>query len=240
MALRRFVCPRHQDSTPSLVAYSATSAYCFACRVTIPLSEAGVEGTVEVPTLPPEDLTAKVAYIEALPKKLIRGFDLPYDSMGYYLVWPYGVYYKYRKFVDGEPKYIGPRGHKPPLLKYQAPYGTNTAIVVEGEFNAKSIVHVYDASMDVYCPGSAGNFYGKSSEGLLTALQRYRRIFIIADQDAAGAKAAIELKSRLLARGQAYTHIDLWAKDANDIMVQDGEEALQNRLKQTLGVPEGL
>lgn len=242
MGYERFHCKRHEDRTPSVIWYGGDRFFCFSCHALIPAVELGKEGAnlEELPPVEPEDLQAKLAYIDALPKAFIRGFNLPIDETGYYLVWPDRSYYKKRRF-EGEPKYIGPRGHPPSLVKLPL-FGEEcrakaiSAIVVEGEFNAKSLRVGTLNTSDIYSPGSAGNFYGKSSKALLTALKNYRTVYIIADQDAAGAKAAIELKSRLLAQGQAYVYISLWAKDANDIMVQDGKEALQKEIDRVLGV----
>jgi 5S rRNA maturation endonuclease (ribonuclease M5) len=232
---KRVLCPRHEEKTPSCVIYD-THAYCFGrCMTKIPLEEVGLSPTdYETQNQPePENIEATMRYIDTLDKVDIRGFSLPTDGEGYYLVWPDRSYYKYRRF-EGEPKYIGPRGHKPPLLvAHDGVYSYNCAIVVEGEFNAMSVQSAIREQI-VFSPGSASNFYGRGAEALLTHLTAYRKIFIIADQDAAGAKAAIELKSSLLARGHPYVYISLWPKDANDIMVQDGKEALQNKISEVL------
>lgn len=229
----RVLCPRHQEETPSCVVYD-TTAYCFGCNTNIPLEELGLTPDYSRPKEPPEDLVKSLAKIDALPRALVRGFNLPIDENGYYLVWPERNYYKYRKFINSEPKYVGPKGHKTPLYQIKVK-GCDSCVVIEGEFNALSLTRVTVPS-DIISPGSAGHFYGKDSETLLQFLRNYRKVFIIVDEDGPGVKAAIQLKVKLVAQGQPYTYISLWPKDANDILVQDGEEKLEERVRESLGL----
>lgn len=235
MSIPKYHCPRHRDGTPSLAYYGGDTGFCFACWERVPLSEVGVEATAEPVVRGREDIAASVAAIKTLPVGRIRGLDLHFDAGGYYLVWPGDIYYKYRR-LDGEPRYKGPSGHRPPLLIAYQSHDTRTVLVVEGEINALSIPKSYTLDA-VVSPGAAGNFYGRAGEELFSFLQGYRRVYLVVDADAAGAKAAIELKGKLLSRGQSHVSISLWPKDANDILVQDGIETLKSKVAETLGLP---
>ena len=230
--LRRVLCPRHKEETPSCVVY-AEHAFCFGCQQSIPLSEVGLSPEDAPEAAEPENIQDKIDEITKLPIANIRGFPLHTDGDGYYLVWPNYVYYKYRRFGEG-PKYIGPKGHTPPVFEAGFRYTGGTCFVVEGEFNALSITKVAP-NFRVLSPGGAGQFYSsKTGRELLTMLKDYDRIIIVADNDAAGAKAAIELKAKCLAQGKWKTSIHLWDIDANDLLVKYGQERLAEEVRKCL------
>lgn len=221
----RILCPFHEEGTPSCVIYS-DHFRCYGCGEYGPLSRLSGKN-VRIPEghdPEPEDLEASFRYIESLPFKKIRGLLLRADDRAYYITWPHEGYYKKRFFKDtGGPKYIGAAGHKKP------PYwGTrrlsDTLIIVEGELNAMSIGHATD--FDVMSPGGVGDFSAQRAKLYLQSTADYSTILIVADKDAPGAQAVIELLGVLRGRGQRVG-AKLMAPDANDVLVQEGPEALR-------------
>lgn len=231
--LKRILCPRHKEDTPSCVVY-AEHAFCFGCQQSIPLSEVGLSPEDAPEETKKEDIEAKVAEVVNLPIANIRGFSLHTDGDGYYVLWPSMDFYKYRRFGEGA-KYIGPKGHTPPIFQANLHHeNMNTCFVVEGEFNAMSVAQVAQ-NFRVLSPGGAGQFYSsKTGRELLTILKDYDRIIIIADNDAAGAKAGIELKAKCLAQGKWKTSIHLWDIDANELLVKYGQERLAEEVRKCL------
>ncbi len=74
--------PEHDESTPSMEVYD-DGGYCFSCG--------WVDKSVGDREAPPRevvDIKDKLQRIEALPIKLIRGLQLPYNQSGYFIVWP--------------------------------------------------------------------------------------------------------------------------------------------------------
>lgn len=132
---RRIKCPFHDDGTASLIQYP-DSWYCHgACHKKYTNKEVedkkGVVYTYEEDGDEKEDIEEEIRYVESLPKTEVRGFTFPTGKTGYYLVWPDKQYYKFRRFI-GEPKYVGPRGHKPPLF-WARQRSCQTLAIVEGE-----------------------------------------------------------------------------------------------------------
>ncbi len=179
-------CPKHDDQTPSLQVYN-NGAFCFAGCGLIPLSDLGLKpGEVTQEEKYVEDLDQVFLKINNLPLGDFRGFKLPHDPQGYYIVWPNHTYYKRRNF-SGKPKYKGPAGLSPPIFWVRQ--GTaDTLLVVEGEFDALSAALALP-ELDVMSPGSTSNFNRK----LLTELKPYANIILIADSDPAGIEAVIGL-----------------------------------------------
>lgn len=221
--------PQHEDSTPSAHAYH-DHWWCYGCGARGKLSELGLKDGERIEYTYVEDIAATLSYIESLPRKEIRGFTLPYNSRGYYLVWPTRDYYKMRiEGAEAGSKYRGPSGHKkPPFVARKA--GSANLVLVEGEFNCLSL-RLLEGETDIVSPGGAGDFYSKRGQQAHTSWARYGRVDIVVDADAAGAQAAIETKAKLVTLGCTEVRIHLVERDFNDILVQDGKEALREECK---------
>lgn len=232
---RRINCPFHKDGTASLIQYPG-SWYCHgACHKQYTNKEAeerkGVTYVYEEGDQQKEDISEEIEYIRSLGKTDLRGFSFPTDLGGYYLVWPDSSYYKYRKF-QGEPKYVGPKGHKPPLF-WARQTGLRTLAIVEGEINSLSVASVME-SWDVVSPGSASMFNGVTLLKLLTLARNYANVVVILDDDAAGSKGLIECKAAFLYKIPFVTYVKL-KPDANEILIESGKEALRERLQRVRG-----
>lgn len=231
-------CPFHQDKTASLAIYEETNSYfCFGCGAT------GSSGQLYTQSRPTqvnthsdrrEDLEQAFQYIFGLPKRPFRGLEFHCDATGYYIVWPDLTYYKKRMFDDKEVKYIGAKGHVKPWFWVSKGYSTDVSqvVVLEGEINAISGRRVL--SLDFVSPGGSGDFTSKyTREQGLTQLLSYDKILLVADKDAAGAKAVIGLNNLLMEAGKSPKYL-LMAKDANQILVEDGKEALRRIFEEAL------
>ncbi len=158
---RRIRCLWHKESTPSLVQYKDHWKCFGACHKSYTNKE--VEERTgesfdydEKEDEEKEDLKTTFEYINSLPKKHIRGVLLPYDERGYYIVWGHDEYSKFRQFNPGKgQKYIGPKGHYPPLF-WARHSGSSILFIIEGEVNALSVAQI--VSGDVCSPGSASMF----------------------------------------------------------------------------------
>lgn len=230
--LTRILCPRHQEKTPSCIVYS-NGYKCYSCGAWGPLSDlTGVPLPPIEPEQEPEDLEATFAYIDSLPKQEIRGLMLPVDGKGYYIVWPGRKYYKYRFFEPGKAKYIGARGHQKPM--FLGGYGIgDTCVVIEGEINALSLAQAFPG-LTILSPGGSGDFSQKRTIQYYRMYYRfYDKIVILVDQDAAGARAAMDLMGYLKARGH-QVHWKLMKPDANDLLCGGGSAKLQEEIRSVL------
>jgi hypothetical protein len=227
--MERIFCIKHEESTPSLVVYE-THAYCYGGCGRIELSELGGKVAEMAPKERyVENLKEKMEYIRSLPKKKIRGFDLPFDNLGYYLVWPDSDYYKLRVWnPDAKDKYRGPAGHAKPV--FWARRGTSgTLVLVEGEANSLSMAEAFP-EWDVMSPGSASDFKTpKFSKSLLTFVRYYRTVIIQTDRDGPGTEAAIHTKGLLLNK-VPHIPIVLMERDANEIYCGEGKEKLREEV----------
>lgn len=224
---KRYLCPRHSEATPSAVVYG-DGFYCFGCSARGPVSELGLEANEKPEPEFVEDVDATIAYIDTLPRKEVRGFQLPYTQRGYYLVYPCRRYYKLRlEGAESGSKYRGPVGHH--KVPFEAVVGRYPRLaLIEGEFNALSLAAV-EPECDVISPGGAGDFYSRQSDKYYcTYARRYEMIVVIVDNDAAGAQAAIEAKAKLMALGAQDVRINLVNKnrDFNDLL-QESKETLR-------------
>jgi DNA primase len=227
---RRILCPNHEESTPSFVVYPDGMGHCFGCGYRAKVTEGVKIDKDKFDAEAQAKFVEQLSYIESLPKVPIRGLTLHADSERYYIVWPTRDYYKSSCFrrTDDSPKYVGARGIKKPMFK--AVTGrSRTLAVVEGEINALSIQSIADC--DVVSPGGAGDFYSSRFEKDLTLYKNYDKVMLVADADAAGTKAVIELKSRLLAAGMVDVAIKLVEEDFNDVLTKYGQEELKNRIR---------
>lgn len=227
---KKYLCPKHKEDTPSANAYH-DHYYCFGCGARGPLSDLGLPAGERIEITYQEDIAATIEYIDSLPRKEIRGFQLPFNQRGYFLVWPDRSYYKLR--VDGAAdgqKYRGPTGHKKPPFWAQPLFVAPRVVLVEGEFNAMSLA-LMEPRASVVSPGGAGDFYSRTGQKLLSEIAISPVVDLVVDADAAGAQAAIETKSRLIVLGCPDVRIHLVERDFNDILCQDGKEALREEVK---------
>lgn len=225
---KKYLCPKHKEETPSAVAY-ATGYHCFGCGASGPLNELGLEGErIEITYI--EDLASSIDRINHLPKQLIRGFSLPADSTGYYLVWNDNSYYK-RRIINAESgnKYRGPSGHRKP--QFIAREGSSSHLVlVEGEFNALSLASL-EIPMTIISPGGAGDFYSKGRNKDLLEYAKYDRVDIVVDDDGAGLQAAIECSSQLKVLGCANVKAYFVKTDFNEVLCEKGKEGLEKAIR---------
>lgn len=236
---KRYLCPKHRENTPSAVLYG-DGYYCFGCGAKGPATELGLEPGERVELTYVEDVESTIAYIETLPRKLIRGFMLPYNDRGYFLVYPGGGYYKLRLSVGDNPgnKYRGPAGHKKPKFVAHRSDAHNRLMLVEGEFNALSLAAL-EPEGDVVSPGAAGDFFSKGREQDLQEYATYARVDLVVDNDGAGLQAAIECSAKLKQLGCQNVKAWFVKKDFNEIYAEEGKEALR-KYCQDLGLPVGM
>lgn len=189
----------------------------------------GVSADYEEDEDEPEDIAKEFRYIESLPRRTIRGLQLPADDRGYFIAWPGGVYYKYR-FHDakGGSKYLGPRGHKPPLF-WVRKKGQKTLVIVEGEINGLSLGQAFP-EYDICSPGSASMFNSQNLSKHLTEFLKYDNILVVLDDDAAGIKGLIETKAFFLYKHPFVSFIRM-SPDCNDVLSEQGPEFLRKKLQ---------
>jgi hypothetical protein len=215
-------CTFHKgDSTPSLAVYSDGHYFCYGCRASGSARKLGYDmDRAKVAPQIIEPLEASLAYIEGLPKKEIRGLKLPYDTSGYYIVWPGKVYYKKRYYTHGQVTEVGkgkyrcPSGHKKPPF-FVAGRKLPHLVFVEGEINAMSLATVYPGS--ILCPGGANDFNALNFGSYAPILRLFDSCIIICDNDNAGIKAAIEAKAYVTTLRKPSTLI-LMDKDCNELL----------------------
>lgn len=223
---RRALCPQHNDTTPSMVIYG-NWAHCMVCQAHILTSELNLPGSfTDYPRREPTDVKKQLERVNKLPLVKTRGLLLPTDSLGYYIVWPNGDFYKRRNFEDTKARYTGPAGIKPPLFVY--PGKADHLVVVEGELNAMSLHQIVFGEYRVCSPGSATEM----TRHIKYYLQ-FKRVSIFVDNDPPGIVYGLMLKDLLLSKGKHVT-IELMDKDFNDILQQEGEDAVRKRFERGL------
>lgn len=224
----KIACPHHEESTPSCHLYPDGRYYSFCCGASGPISE--LTGVEPPPPKPKEDLEPMLDRIDRLPKTTWRGIgNVPYEDGAHYLVWPDRNYYLKRNPDGIKPKYIGPTGHPRPMYVVNASRN-RVLVMVEGEINAMSLTGL-TPGLTLASPGSATEFTTKKA---LTFAQNYDIVYLILDRDHAGRQAALACKAALRPYAEEV-HISLWPKDANEILMEEGEEALSEELARTLG-----
>lgn len=217
----KILCPHHEERTPSCEVYPDGSYYCFGCG-----AYGRSERTVDIVNRrkEPEDLTKANQYIDSLPVKEIRGLQLPYDAEYYYIKFPFSDYYLKRKWLKEGSKYVGPVGHKRPILNF-SPYTRDredsVLFIIEGELNAYSFREGY-RNWDTISPGSANNL---SYKHLSSSTAQYNNIAICVDDDAAGRQGARELQKDLVKLNKNVL-VYLMEEDFNDILVKYGKEKI--------------
>lgn len=227
----RILCPLHKEKTPSCVVYS-NSAYCFGCGKTFSLQELGIQGSTVKRT--PTNIKVEVDRINQLPRDMIRGLELPFDELGYYIVWPNGEYYKRRNAGDDTKKYTNPIGRKQPLLKALVK-GNKTLAIVEGELNALSLLAMepyIKADIDIVSPGSASEI---ASDRYLQFYENYSKFIICTDKDIPGFLASLKLKIKLMSFSP-YVSTVLLESDFNQMLQELGPENAAKEAKTKLGL----
>lgn len=223
--VKKILCPSHEEANPSCALYSDGSGWCFTCQKYFKdLAE-----PVEVKKLP-ENVQERITYIDSLPTQVIRGLELPFDNIGYYIVWPTGDYYKCRRWLtdDAKGKYINPSGVKQPWLVCRISDTSKSLVIVEGELNALSLAQVY--SGDVMSPGGVSQFSLKGFGFSLTHFKKYETINIIADNQPVGAQALLKLKKEFAAFIHPNVRLHLVDTDFNEQLVEYGKEEFQKRI----------
>ena len=232
--LYKISCPggTHEDLNPSCAVYSDGNGYCFACNT--PFKEVTQPDLKVVKRV--ENIYEKMAYIKQLPTQKLRGFEFPFDSSGYYIVWPGGGYYKLRRWDNSHPsgRYSSPVGIvKPWFYANRKERPTKSLIMVEGEINAMSVAVAFP-EYDVISPGSATNFMDSYSRNKLISFPTYSKVLILTDNDPSGLEAGVKMKAELVKRIPRTT-IYLMNEDANSIHTNYDEKELRKQIE-ALGV----
>lgn len=229
---RRILCRWHEDRTPSMYLYP-NGGYCFSCGKNATLEEIGREAPYAPEEREPEDLTPAIAYIESLPLRPWRGLEVPMDEDSAYILWPDRSFYKRRLLFNEKVRYLGPAGHKAPWLWARCEGGA--CIVVEGEVNALSVA-LACPNLAVVSPTGSGGFTKKNAQNSLTKVCSFDKVLIVADADAAGAKAIIELYGELAGRVPVIRTL-LMPIDSNDVLTQHGKDELRKIIESAIEGP---
>jgi hypothetical protein len=217
--------PKHTDDTPSMHVYPER-AFCFSCGYSVPSEEVASVEEIRKLNKEPTDVKNVLQYISSLPVRKIRGLYFPYDDRGFYVEWPCNTFYKKRLF-EGNSRYIGPRGTRPPLYVHkQCPHDL---VIVEGEINARSLYSSKATTSSIASPGSATEML-RHLDKYLT----YNTIHaIIVDKDIPGVINGLKLKDELIKRGKKPILIAM-EKDLNQIYEEEGDEAIKAWAKENL------
>ncbi len=196
-------------------------AFCFVCNY----STNSIKD-LKYESKPKENIEEVISYVKSLPTKLIRGLLLPYDDQGFYILWPDLSFYKKRLF-EGKSRYLGPRGHRAPLLKLGKP--SDRVLVVEGELNTMSAALVYPGT--ILSPGAASNFMNYSNEYLT-----FKGDFtIVVDKDIPGVVAGLKLKEFLI-KNKRRVSLVTKETDYNQELQDSGLEQLKTSIAQDMGL----
>lgn len=225
-------CPFHDDSTESLHLYP-DHYHCFGCGAHGALEGLPEEAKPKSRSIhaftAKEDVSKKLAYIATLPRRVIRGLELPYDDKGYYLVYPNANYYVLRRWdADAGKKYHNPAGHRKSLYLPNTP-GKGPLFVVEGQFNAATLDKCVP-SATVCSPGAASDLVNPA---FVSFYLQYNDIIVIVDKDAAGVLAALKLKETLTKHGK-NVYIHAMPEDFNQIYAEKGPEAVREEARVAL------
>lgn len=224
--------PDHSDTTPSLHVYEER-CFCFVCGFMCKTEE--VLNADEIKNLrnsqsEKENIEESIKSIKDLPKTKIRGLDLPTGHSGYYVVWPDDSYYKLRRY-DDNPRYVGPRGVRPPLFKLGR--NNKTLVLVEGELNALSLYQSVGSDLlHVVSPGAAGNFM---DERTINYCLQFDQIYVIVDKDPAGIANGKPLRDLLRDKNKTCSLIAL-DKDFNQILQESGSKVVEYTFILELGL----
>lgn len=219
--------PAHTDNTPSCGVYSDGSAYCFGCFKYF--KNVGLPGTIKK-EVPKESIEETYKYIDTLPKVTYRGLEFPHDNNGYYITWPDRSYYKLRSWTatDSASRYKSPSGHSSKWL-YLEGKEVGQLFIVEGEINAISLHKAYNKS-SILSPGSAAGLGDQKIQRNLDFFRVYNSIIVFSDNDKAGVIGALKCKE-ILKEVNLNIRITLLDKDFNELLVEGGIHAIQEKLK---------
>lgn len=222
------ICPYHSDHKPSLRIYGEW-AHCFSCGAHVLTSELNTPEAIvdNAFKAEPTNITNMIKYIEGLTIETVRGLQLHTSERGYYVIWPNKDYYKLR-LKSGTTRYIGPSGVKAPLFTY--PGSAKHLVIVEGELNAMTLHNCVYGEFKIVSPGSASEL-----QRHIKYYIQFQRITIIVDYDAPGIVFGCALKEHLL---QLNKRVDLIAlkTDFNDVLVQQGEDAVKQLFEKEMGL----
>lgn len=213
--MSKILCPYHEDTNPSMHVYEKY-AHCFVCGARMAITKSG---DIKDRALVREDIAKSLLNILLLPKTTIRGLELYSDRDGYYLLWPRGNYYK-KRLWKGKSRYIGPKGHTPPLMSFDIPY-QDRLVIVEGELNAMSL-NLCGIKAVICSPGSATNLMRYIKDYL-----RYSEVCVIVDYDEPGVANGALLRDELLKHGKRVQLIAMEDRDLNDILQEEGKEGVR-------------
>lgn len=199
MSIKRILCPKHEENTPSCIIYPDGYFKCFGCGAYGKVEELNMPSLKLPKPKPPEDLHATIKKIKSLPTKQIRGLFLPYDLSGYYILYPTNDYYIKRLFNDtgDNSKYVSPNGHPKPL--YKLPNSGSVLCIVEGQLNAMSL---YAASIDGITIVSPGSAVDLAKERFMDYYTQFNDIVIFPDFDQAGVHFGAKLQKLLVKEGK--------------------------------------
>lgn len=224
----KILCPNHNDTVPSMEVYEKYS-HCFVCGHRMKNVNTSTRLRSKIWKT---DILKRLEYIVELPVKMIRGLPLPYDNEGYYIVYPGCEYYTKRFWTaENRRKYQYPAGHKRQPLLSLLP-NQKLVYVVEGQLNALSLISEQPLT-SVISPGSATDL--TNSELISKYYLKYSHICIIVDKDVAGVRAGVKLKDILLKAGKKVVLYPM-PKDLNDILVEDGKEAVKEEINKALAM----
>lgn len=216
--------PNHIDEVPSMHVYPER-AFCFSCGYSVPSEEVASPQELKSLQKEPTDVQTVLKYIQNLPVARIRGLFFPFDSTGYYVVWPTNDFYK-KRLASGKSRYIGPRGHKPPLYIYRD--SPSKLVITEGEINARTLYATRATTASVCSPGSATELLRH-----LISYLTYDQITIIVDKDIPGVVNGLKLKDKLISLGKTPKLIAM-EKDLNQMYEEEGNEAIKTWARENL------
>lgn len=211
------LCTYHADTRPSMTVYPDGWAHCWVCGAHVHIGEKNVKLHKKDPT----DIESELARIRDLPVEWFRGLRLHKSHQGAYIIWPNVPFFK-RRNAQGQVRYTAPTGVKPPIFLYA---GNEHLVVIEGELNCMSVKSAYEGPETICSPGAASQF-----PKFIQLYKTYSSVTLILDKDAAGVAYGQETKETLLKLGKHCNAVYL-DRDYNDILVQDGPEALERSFK---------
>lgn len=207
--------------------------WCFVCGYSCKSNEVMNEEEIKkIKVKEKENIEETMLYIESLRKKEIRGLFLHGTESSFYVVWPGKSFYKKRITSDSGSRYVGPRGHRPPLFICQQQGNSRDVLcIIEGELNCLSLeLGLCEPRINLVSPGSANEFLTH-----VDYYKQFKRVIIIVDRDPPGVYNGDKLKKTLLEAGKIVDLIAL-ETDFNDLLQQGGPELVRETFMKELGV----
>jgi DNA primase len=225
-------CPYHDDKTASMEVYE-THSHCFGCGAHVPVEKLGIKA--KMPSqwqrkITSEDVDKSIEQISKYPRKLIRGLELPYNSTGYFIVYPGNKYYVKRLWEGTNAnKYKCPPGQKTPLMLFNATAPKDLLVVIEGQMNALT-ANAVAPGLAVCSPGSANSL---NRPDFVKYYLHYTTIVVIVDRDPPGVVEGIKLRDELLKHRKRVVLYPM-QQDLNALYTTDGKEEAKRALKEAL------